>query len=72
MSDREENNREEENTESTFGFSILDLSQDFNMKNIPLYSLLNFHGKIIEDPDTFLFEFNILCRRYNYVTDAQN
>ena len=24
-----------------------------------------------EDPDTFLFEFDILCRSYNYVDDAQ-
>lgn len=31
----------------------------------------NFYGKSIEDPHTFLFEFDILCRSYNYVTDAQ-
>lgn len=31
----------------------------------------NFYGKSTEDPNTFLFEFDILCRSYNYVTDAQ-
>ena len=24
-----------------------------------------------KDPDAFLFEFDILCRSYNYVDDAQ-
>jgi hypothetical protein len=33
--------------------------------------LPNFHGLSKEDPDTFLFEFNILCRSYSYVSDAQ-
>jgi hypothetical protein len=27
---------------------------------------------IIEYPDAFLFEFEIMCRSYNYVEDAQN
>jgi len=25
---------------------------------------------VIEDPDTFLFKFDILCRSYDYTTDA--
>jgi len=25
----------------------------------------------VEDPDTFLFEFNVLCRSYDYTLDAQ-
>jgi len=41
------------------------------MKNIPLSSLPTFYGKRSEDPDTFLIEFDILCRRYNYLQDAQ-
>jgi hypothetical protein len=41
------------------------------MKNIPLSPLPTFYGKNSEDPYTFLFEFDILCRRYNYVEDAQ-
>ena len=41
------------------------------MKNISPSVLPLFHGKAAEDPDKFLFEFDILCRSYNYVTDAQ-
>ena len=40
------------------------------MKNIPPSSLPNFYGKNNEYPDTFLFEFDILCRSYNYLQDA--
>jgi hypothetical protein len=56
--------------ETTFGFPILDLVQNVNMKNIPLSALPTFHGKNSEDPDVFLFEFDILCRSYNYLQDA--
>ena len=52
----------EENTESTFGFPILDLEPNVNMKNIPPSVFPNFYGKSTEDSDTFLFEFDILCR----------
>jgi hypothetical protein len=41
------------------------------MKNIPLSTLPTFYGKRSEDPNTFLFEFNILCRSYNYLQDTQ-
>ena len=41
------------------------------MKNIPLSALPHFHGMSSEDPNSFLFEFEILCRNYNYVRDAQ-
>ena len=58
-------------TETNFGFPILDLTCDVNMKNIPASSLPTFYGKSTEDPDTFLFEFDILCRSYNYLHDAQ-
>ena len=60
----------ENRTKTTFGFPILDTAQDINMKNIPPSSLPNFYWKINEDPDTFLFEFDILCRSYNYLQDA--
>ena len=70
MDDQEEHNNvihgEEEETgnqtETTFGFSILDTTPNVNMKNIPLSVLPTFYGKNSEDPDTFLFEFDILCR----------
>jgi hypothetical protein len=41
------------------------------MKNIPLSALPNFHGLSLEDPDEFLFEFDILCRSYDYTSNAQ-
>jgi hypothetical protein len=41
------------------------------MKKIPLSALPNFHGLSSEDPDEFLFEFDILCRSYDYVSNAQ-
>jgi hypothetical protein len=55
----------------TFGFPILDISRNINMKNIPLSSLPTFRGMSTEDPDLFLFEFDILCRIYNYSDNAQ-
>jgi hypothetical protein len=58
-------------TETTFGFPILDTTPNVNMKNIPLSALPTFYGKNNEYPYTFLFEFDILCRSYNYVQDAQ-
>jgi hypothetical protein len=78
MDDQEDHNNvrhgEEEETgnqtETTFGFPILDTTLNVNMKNIPLSALPTFYGKNSEDPDTFLFEFDILCRSYNYVQDA--
>ena len=57
--------------EVTFRFPILDLTRDVAMKNIPPSALPYFHGMSTEDPDSFLFEFDILCRSYNYVNDSQ-
>jgi hypothetical protein len=57
-------------TETTFGFPILDTTPNVNMKNIPLSALPTYYGKNSEDPDTFLFEFDIFCRSYNYVQYA--
>ena len=59
----------ENSTETTFGFPILDTTQDINMKNIPPSSP-NFYEKNNEDPDTFLFKFDILYRSYNYLQDS--
>jgi hypothetical protein len=56
---------------STFGFPIRGSNEDTKMKNIPHSSLPNFHGLSKEYLDTFLFEFDILCRSYDYVLDAQ-
>ena len=40
------------------------------MKNIPPSVLPNFYGMASEDPDSFLFEFDIVCRTYGYTNDA--
>jgi hypothetical protein len=61
-----------ENSFSTLGFPIGDFPRGTApMKNTPLSSLPNFHGLSSEDPDEFLFEFDILCRSYDYVSNAQ-
>jgi hypothetical protein len=59
------------NETETFGFPILYISRNIRMKNISLSSLPTFRGMSTEDPDLFLFEFDILCRSYNYSDDAQ-
>jgi hypothetical protein len=57
----------DENSFSTLGFPIGDLPRGVApMKNIPLSALPNFHGLSSEDPDEFLFEFDILCRSYDF------
>ena len=55
---------------STFEFPIKDLGGVTQMHIIPP-SLPNFHGLANEDPDTFLFEFEILCRGCDYYTNDQ-
>ena len=60
----------ENQTEVTFKFPNFDTMQDVTMKNFPPSSLPTFYGKSNEDPDTFLFEFDILPRSYNYLQDS--
>jgi hypothetical protein len=69
MEDEEERNGEPEG-ETTFIFPILDLMLNVNMKNVPPLALPNFRGMFTKDPNDFHFEFDILCRSYNYVDDA--
>ena len=54
----------------TFGFCILDIMRDVTMKNIHPSSLPTFYGKSNEDSNTFMFDFDILCRSYDYLQDA--
>ena len=62
----------DDNSLSTLGFPIGDLPRGATpMKNIPLSALPNFHGLSSEDPDEFLFEFDILRRSYDYISNAQ-
>lgn len=55
----------------TFGFLIIHSGTTVQMKNITPSTLPHFHGKVDEDPNSFLFELDILCRSYDYSTDAQ-
>ena len=57
-------------TTSSIEFPIGDIRGDAPMKPIPLATLPNFHGLSSEDTDTFLFEFNVVCRGYDYIYDA--
>ena len=62
---------EQDQTKVTFGFPILDLTRDIPMKNIPPSTLPYFHGMTSKYPNSFLFEFDILCHSYNYIRDEQ-
>jgi len=53
---------------ATFEFPIKDLGVT-QMHIIPPSSLLNIHGLANEDLDTFLFDFEVLCRGYDYCTN---
>jgi len=52
-------------------YPIADKVANGLMKSIPLQSIPSFHGMIIEDPDAFLFEFDVLYIAYDYTTDSQ-
>ena len=56
--------------DNSFGFPIVDDDSQVTMKNISPSVLPNFHGLRNEDPETFLFEFKVLCRSYDYFPDT--
>jgi hypothetical protein len=56
---------------STLEYLIFDPIANAPMKAIPLQNLPTFHGLISEDPDAFLFEFDVLCRGYDYTSEPQ-
>ena len=60
-----------EDIHNLLGFPIFDEDTTTTMKNISPSILLNFHGLRNEDPETFLFEFEVLCRSYDYLLDTQ-
>jgi len=41
------------------------------MKAILLQNIPTFHGITSEDPNAFLFEFDVLCRGYDYTIEPQ-
>lgn len=57
-------------TSSSINFPIGNIIGDVPLKPIPLTTLHNFHGLSSEDLDTFLLEFDIVCRGCDYITDA--
>ena len=57
--------------DNSFGFPIVDEDSRATMKNISPSILPNFHGFRNEDPETFLFEFEVVCRTYDYLEDSQ-
>ena len=63
--------RGEENREDLVGFPILDEDTTVTVKNISPSILPIFHGLRNEDIETFVFEFEVLCRSYDYLQDYQ-
>lgn len=57
---------------STLEYPIVDEVANAPMKAIPLYSIPTFHGMITKDHDAFLFEFDVLCRGYDYTTNPKS
>ena len=49
----------------------MDEETNATMKNISPSVLPNFHGLKSEDPETFLFEFEVFCRTYDYLKYSQ-
>jgi len=71
MGDKNNNKTKTDATITTSELPIQDIRGEAPMKNIPLSSLPSFQRMTVEDPNTFLFEFNVLCMSYDYVSDAQ-
>jgi len=71
MGDNNDNNAKTYVIVTIFEFPIGDIKGEAPMKNIPLSSLPSFQGMTMEDLNTFLFEFDVLCRSYDYISNAQ-
>ena len=56
----------------TFQFPIRDLGRGVSTKSIPSHVLPNFNGLENEDPNVFLFQFEVLCRGYGYYANDKN
>ena len=54
----------------TFPFPLPSLVTNVNLKNIPPTALPKLYGLATEEPDTFLFEFDILCHSFDYNTNS--
>ena len=51
-------------------FPIREANGETKMKNIIPSALPHFHGLTSDDPDTFMFEFVVVCRTYDYTSDG--
>lgn len=60
----------QQNNPITFEFPIAHSIEDAPMKNIPHSALPIFRGLTVEDPDMFLFEFDVLCHSYDYQSNS--
>jgi hypothetical protein len=56
---------------STLEYPIVDPLTNATMREIPLQNLSTFHGLISEDLDAFLFEFDVVCRGYDYTSEPK-
>jgi hypothetical protein len=56
---------------SSLEFPIGDITREAPLKPIPFSTLPNFYGRYTKDTNTFLFEFDIVCRGYDYISNAQ-
>ena len=65
------NNGENRDGDNSFGFPIVDEESHTTMKNISPSVLPNLYGLRSEDLETFLFEFEVVCRTYDYMEDSQ-
>ena len=52
-------------------FLIREVDGETKMKNISPLALPHFHGLTSKDPDTFMFEFVVVFRTYDYTSDDQ-
>lgn len=55
---------------STLEFPIRELEEEYQTKKIHPFVLPHFYGLKIEDPNTFLSKFNMLCKSYDYMVVA--
>ena len=71
MAQNQNQNQQTPQQTSTLQYPIVDTAVNAPMKAIPLQHIPTFHGLTSEDPDAFLFEFDLLCRGYDYTTNPQ-
>lgn len=69
MGDVNHNNHVDAN-EAIFQFPINNPIDDTRLKFIPPIVISIFLGHPHEEPNLFLFEFDVMCRTYDYTMDA--